>query len=108
MGSFKQRFHGPVAVCLELSNGPVVYALQKYAYLKLFPVNPATLAKYCQAFTPSQTKDDPTDAELQLELLTQYRDKLKPLRPQGASMRCSTWSNSAEVWSMTEPVSLTG
>lgn len=87
MGSFKQRYHGPVAVCLELSKSPLVYALQKYCYLKLFPVNPATLAKYRQAFTPSQTKDDPTDAELQLELLTRHRDKLKLLRPQGVSTR---------------------
>ena len=37
VGSLKQHFHGPV--CLELSKGPLVYALQKYDYLKLFPVN---------------------------------------------------------------------
>lgn len=34
MGSLKQRFHGPIAVCLELSKRPLVYALQKYDYLK--------------------------------------------------------------------------
>ena len=48
-------------MCLELSKGPLVYALQKYDYLKRFPVNPATLAKYRQAFIPSQAKDDPTE-----------------------------------------------
>ena len=48
----------------ELAKGALVYALQKYDFLVLFPVNPATLAKYRQAFTPSQAKDDPTDAEL--------------------------------------------
>ena len=86
--SLKQRFQGqPIAVCLELAKGPLVYALQKYDFLVLFPVNPATLAKYRQAFAPSHAKDDPTDAELQLELLTRHRDKLKPLRPQGVSMR---------------------
>jgi hypothetical protein len=72
---------------LELAKGPLVYALQKYDFLVLFPVHPATLAKYRQAFTPSQAKDDPTDAELQLELLLRHRDKLKPLHPQGVSMR---------------------
>ena len=74
-------------MCLELAKGPLVYALQKYDFLVLFPVNPATLAKYRQAFTPSQAKDDPTDAELQLDLLLRHRDKLKRLHPQGVTMR---------------------
>jgi transposase len=87
-GALRQRFQGqPIAVCLELAKGPLVYALQKYDFLVLFPVHPATLAKYRQAFTPSQAKDDPTDAELQLELLLRHHDKLKPLHPQGAAMR---------------------
>ena len=92
-GTLRQRFQGqPIAVCLELAKGPLVYALQKYDFLVLFPVNPATLAKYRQAFTPSQAKDDPTDAELQLELLLRHRDKLKPLHPQGAAMRTLQYS----------------
>ncbi|MGA8147598.1 MAG: IS110 family transposase [Gallionellaceae bacterium] len=86
--SLKQRFQGqPIAVCLELAKGPLVYALQKYDFLVLFPVNPSTVAKYRQAFTPSNAKDDPSDAQLQLELLMQHRDKLKPLQPQGVEMR---------------------
>jgi len=86
--SLKQRFQGqPIAVCLELVKGPLVYALQKYDFLVLFPVNPSTLAKYRQAFTPSNAKDDPSDAQLQLELLMQHRDKLKPLQPEGVEMR---------------------
>lgn len=86
--SLKQRFQGqPIAVCLELAKGPLVYALQKYDFLVLFPVNPSTVAKYRQAFTPSNAKDDPSDAQLQLELLMQHRDKLKPLQSQGMEMR---------------------
>ena len=69
--TLRQRFNGcPVAVCLELAKGPLVYALQKYDFLVLFPVNPATLAKYREAFTPSRAKADPTDAELALEKST--------------------------------------
>jgi transposase len=84
----QQRFAGrPVAVCLELNKGPLVYALRQYTFLVLFPVNPLTLAKYREAFTPSHAKDDPTDAELQLELLLKHRDKLKPLKPQSPAMR---------------------
>lgn len=53
----------------------------------LFPVNPFTLAKYREAFTPSRAKDDPTDAELQVEILLKHRDKLTPLTPQSPTMR---------------------
>src|SRR4030095_1736454 len=46
-----------------------------------------TVAKYREAFTPSRAKDDPTDAELQVELLLKHRDKLTPLSPQSPAMR---------------------
>jgi len=78
--ALRQRFAGkPIAVCLELNKGPMVFALRTYDFLVLFPVNPLTLARYREAFTPSRAKDDPTDAALQLELLCTHRDKLPPL-----------------------------
>ncbi len=82
-----QRFGGRIAVALELSKGPIVYALQKYDFLVLFPINPSTLAKYRQAFTPSRAKDDPTDAELALDLLIRHPERFKPLTPQSVPMR---------------------
>ena len=86
--TLRTRFNGqPVAVCLELNKGPIVSALRQYDFLVLFPVNPLTVAKYREAFTPSRAKDDPTDAELQVELLLKHRDKLTPLAPQSAMMR---------------------
>ena len=84
----RQRFEGrPIAVCLELRQGPLVYALQPYDFLVLFAVNPTTLAKYREAFCLSDAKDDPPAAELALELLMTYRDKLTALHPQSAAMR---------------------
>src|SRR5499426_667070 len=86
--TLRTRFHGhPVALCLELTKGPLVSALRKYDFLVLFPINPLTLARYREAFTPSRAKDDPTDAALQLELLLTHRDKLPPLHPQSPAMR---------------------
>jgi transposase len=86
--TLRTRFNGqPIAVCLELQKGPIVSALQNYDCLVLFPVNPLTVAKYREAFTPSRAKDDPTDAELQVELLLKHRDKLTPLVPQSPTMR---------------------
>jgi transposase len=84
----RTRFNGqPVAICLELDKGPLVSALRQYDFLVLFPINPLTLARYREAFTPSRAKDDPTDAELQLELLLTHPDKLQPLTPQSPTMR---------------------
>src|SRR6266446_6576336 len=86
--TLRTRFNGqPVAVCLELKKGPIVSALRTYDFLVLFPVNPLTVAKYREAFTPSRAKDDPTDAELQVEILLKHRDKLTPLSPQSPAMR---------------------
>jgi len=86
--TLRKRFHGqPLAVCLEITHGPIVYALQKYDFFLLFPVNPETLARYRKAFAPSGAKDDPTDAQLQLELLVHHRDKLRVLKPQSPAMR---------------------
>jgi len=86
--TLRTRFNGPpIAVCLELKQGPIVSALRKYDFLVLVPVNPLTLAKYREAFTPSHAKDAPTDAALQGELLLKHRDKRTPLTPQSPTMR---------------------
>ena len=82
-----RRYGGPIAVALELAKGPIVAALQKYDFFVLFPINPSTLAKYRVAFKPSRAKDDPTDAELALELLLRHPERFTPLQPQSAAMR---------------------
>jgi transposase len=87
-GTLRHRFGGqPIAVCLELTKGPLVSALRAHDFWVLFPVNALTVAKYREAFTPSRAKDDPSEAELQLELLVKHRDTLQQLRPQSATMR---------------------
>ena len=85
--SLYRRFGGPIAVALELSKGPIVYALQKYDFFVIFPVNPSTLAKYREAFAPSRAKDDPTDAELALDLILRHPHRFQPLIPQSVEMR---------------------
>jgi len=86
--TLRTRFNGqPVAIGLELHQGPLVFALRKDDFLVLFPINPLTLARYREAFTPSRAQDDPTDAELPLELLLTPRDKLQPLNPHSPTMR---------------------
>ena len=88
--SLHQRFSGPIAVAIELSKGPIVYALQKYDYFVIFPINPSTLAKYREAFQPSGAKDDPRDAELALELLLTHPEHFERLQPQSTEIRALT------------------
>jgi transposase len=84
----RARFGGaPVAVCIELSQGPIVSALLEHDFFVLFPVQPKTLARYRAAFTTSGAKDDPTDAEFALELLLRHPDKLTRLEPESVPMR---------------------
>ena len=84
----RERFGGrPIAVCLELAQGPIVSALLEYEFFVIFPVNPSTLATYRRAFVPSGAKDDPTDAALALELLRRHPEKLAPLRRESDDMR---------------------
>jgi transposase len=85
--SMHRQHGGPIAVAVELSKGPIVYALQKYDFFVIYPINPTTLAKYRQAFNPSGAKDDPTDAELALDILLSHPDHFAPLNPQSVEMR---------------------
>jgi transposase len=81
------RHGGQMAVAVELAKGPIVSALQKYNFFVIYPINPTTLAKYRQAFNPSGAKDDPTDAELALDLLLKHPDRFEALNPQSVEMR---------------------
>ncbi len=85
--SLVRRHGGPMAVALELSKGPIVAALQKYDFFFIFPINPTTLASYRKTFKPSGAKDDPTDAELALDLLLHHPDHFQALNPQSVEMR---------------------
>ena len=85
--AMRQRFGSPIAVAVELSKGPIVYALQKHDCFVIFPVNPSTLAKYREAFQPSRAKDDPTDAELAVDLILRHPERFKPLQPQSVEIR---------------------
>ena len=82
-----QRFGGRIAVALELVKGPIVYAMQKYDFFVLFPVNPLMLARYREAFQPIRAKDDPTDAELASDLLVRHPERFQALQPQCVEMR---------------------
>jgi transposase len=80
--ALRKRFGGqPIAICLEQSKGALVYALMKYEFFVLYPINPKQSKRFREAMYPSGAKDDPADAELILELLLKHRDKLHAWQP---------------------------
>jgi transposase len=81
---FPQR---QIALCLEQAKGPLISSLMAYPFLVLYPVNPATTARYRQAFKTSRAKSDPSDAQVCLELLLHHRAKLTPWLPHDPQTR---------------------
>lgn len=88
VATLRARFGArPVAVCLEQSRGPLLYALMKYDFLILYPVNPKSLAKFRETFHPSGAKDDRSDAELLLDLIRHHRQRFSPWVPDDSQTR---------------------
>jgi transposase len=70
-----------IAIAIETSRGPAISALGAYDFIILFPINPAMLCSYREAFCVSGAKDDRTDAMLLEEYLRLHPARLRPLEP---------------------------
>jgi transposase len=82
VAQLRQRFpEGLIALALEQSRGPVIAALMHYDFLRLYPINPKSLARYRETFSTSGAKDDPDDAALLLDLLIKHRERFSPWIP---------------------------
>jgi len=77
----------PVALEVEQSRGPLVFMLSKYEHLHIYPIQPRAFAQFRTALVPSGAKDDPSDAELLLDLLVHHRARLRCLRPDSEQTR---------------------
>jgi len=75
------KSHGgqPVALAVEAGRNSLLHALLEYPWLTIYPVHPATSARFRKAFTPSGAKDDGPDAVVILTLLRMHRAQLTPL-----------------------------
>lgn len=79
----QERFGSrPVALAIEGGREALIAAMLPYPWLKIYPVNPATSARYRNAFTPSRASDDVPDARVPLELVRDHADKLRPFQSQ--------------------------
>jgi transposase len=86
--ALRERFGGRlVGICLEQRRGAVIYALMKYDFFVIYPLNPAKLASYREAMANSGAKDDPTDAALLVTYAYHYHAQLHPLKPEDPETR---------------------
>ena len=79
--------HGkPVAIMLEQSRGPLVYALMFRENVLLYPVNPKQLVRYRESY-PGGGKDDPTDARYLARMLRERITTLACWQPDDENTR---------------------
>jgi transposase len=78
---------GRIAVALEQSRGALIFMLNKYEHLVLFPIHPNTLDHYRKSFYPSGSKSDPGDAALILEVLYKHPERLHRFPPDTVETR---------------------
>lgn len=76
-----------IAVSVEQKRGALIYALMKYEFLVLIPVNPKQLANFRDALSASEAKDDPDDAQLLAELCLKHEDHLRVWKPEDEETR---------------------
>jgi transposase len=82
MQQVHQRVPGQrVAVALEQKSGALLSFLLEFDWIDCYPVNPVSLSRYRKALHLSGAKDDPTDADLLLDLLRLHRNTLRRLKP---------------------------
>jgi transposase len=82
VSQLRERFADrPIAVTLEQSRGALLFTLSKYANLVLYPLHPGTVSSFRQAMYPSGSKNDPLDADVQIELLVKHRNRLQVWKP---------------------------
>ena len=82
------RFQGgKVGIAIEQTRGAVIHALMMYDFLELYPINPKALARFREAFRVSGAKDDPSDAELLMDMLRLHRNRLRAWLPDTVETR---------------------
>lgn len=83
----QQHPQSRLGVCLEQSRGPLLYALMKFDFIVLYPVNPRCAADFRSAFALSGAKSDPSDSDLLAELGQKHHQRLRPLQVEDVSTR---------------------
>jgi transposase len=88
LAALAARFGGrSIGIAIETSRGPLVHALLDAPFIVLYPINPRSLRRFRETFSPNGAKDDRPDARLLLTLLLRHRDALVPWQPDAPATR---------------------
>lgn len=88
IAQLRRRFQGrKIGIAIEQTRGAVIHALLMYDFIELYPINPKALARFRQAFRVSGAKDDPSDAELLMDMLRLHRNRLRAWLPDTVETR---------------------
>lgn len=80
--ALRGRFpEGKILVALEQSRGALMYALRRYDFLIIVPINPRSLKAYRDSLRLSGAKDDPSDAELIRKFAVTHLEYLRVWSP---------------------------
>lgn len=106
---WRRRFpQHELCVCFEQPASNLIVLFSRFDFVRLYPVNPATLKNYREAFVFSRAKDDASDAAWLADLVRTHRDKLTVWSPHSPAVRtlislveqrrslvgdCTAWSN---------------
>jgi len=83
VNGLRKKFAGSkVAIAVEQSRGPLIYALMGYEFIVLYPINPKALAAYRESLRCSGAKDDPSDSELLMSFLEGHWQRLRAWEPE--------------------------
>jgi transposase len=88
LAGLRTRFaHRRIGIAVETSRGPLIHALLDHDFVVLYPVNPRSLKRFRETFSPSGAKDDVPDADLLREMLVKHRDRLRAWEPEHVETR---------------------
>lgn len=88
LATLAQRFPGAlIGIALETSRGAIVHALVEAPFVVLYPIQPRSVKRFRETFSPNGAKDDTPDARLLLALLVHHRAHLVPLHRDEAATR---------------------
>lgn len=88
LGQWRRRFpKHQLCVCFEQPAANLIVLFSRFEFVRLYPVNPATLKSYRETFVVSRAKDDKTDGYWLADLVRTHRGQLPSWQPLSPAVR---------------------
>lgn len=88
LAQWRRRFpEHQLCICFEQPAPNLIVLFSRFDFVRLYPINPATLKSYREAFVVSRAKDDKTDGYWLADLVRTHRDQLPSWAPLSPEVR---------------------